>query len=68
MKFSSKAARDFETVKGLVMTWPDRAWLERMARVYLRSQRLGPFHNARSIDGFAREASGIDAALREGAA
>lgn len=68
-KYVPREVLDFAAVHELVQTWPDRAYLERMARTYLRSTKLGQFHNNRSIAGFRSEAPGIDSFLRaEGAA
>jgi hypothetical protein len=65
-RYMPAAARDWEVVKTLVQTWPEREHLERMARTYLGSHVLDAqaFHNSRSIGKFAAEASGIDAHLR----
>ena len=58
--------REFDAAKSYVATWPDRAYLEQMARTYLRSQTLNADrkHASRSMITFGWVASGIDAQLR----
>lgn len=64
-RYLPQPAMDGPAAQRLVQAWPDRSHLEAMARCYLRSTKLDGFHNSRSIDKFLREASGIDAFLRQ---
>jgi hypothetical protein len=64
-RYLVRPALDGPYAQQLVTTWPDRAHLEAMARVFLRATNLVSAHANRSIEQFATKyASACDAKLR----